>query len=114
MILAYRFHSFFPFLFFLSISLLTLFKNDKFYINKEKIRREKKWLKKAIPSFNDDKKKQTHVINNLMGECNTVLSAYTKYRHLGYCCTHPPNCSLYLAHCFLKLCTPGSVVTNHS
>ena len=24
-----------------------------------------------------------------MGVCNTILSAYTKYRHLGYCCTHP-------------------------
>ena len=24
-----------------------------------------------------------------MGECNTILSAYTKYRHLGWYCTHP-------------------------
>ena len=24
-----------------------------------------------------------------MGECNSILSAYTKYRHLGYYCTHP-------------------------
>ena len=23
-----------------------------------------------------------------MGECSTVLSTYTKYRHLGYYCTH--------------------------
>ena len=23
-----------------------------------------------------------------MSECNTILSAYTLYRHLGYCCTH--------------------------
>ena len=29
-----------------------------------------------------------------MDECNTILSAYTKYRHLGYCCTHPSLCSL--------------------
>ena len=26
--------------------------------------------------------------NMTMGECNTILSAYTKYRHLGLCCTH--------------------------
>ena len=24
-----------------------------------------------------------------MGECNTILSAYTLYRHLGLCCAHP-------------------------
>ena len=24
-----------------------------------------------------------------MGECNTILSAYTLYKHLGWCCTHP-------------------------
>ena len=24
-----------------------------------------------------------------MGECNTIQSAYTKYRHLGLCCIHP-------------------------
>ena len=27
-----------------------------------------------------------------MGECNTILSAYTLYRHLGWCCTHPSIC----------------------
>ena len=27
-----------------------------------------------------------------MGECNTILSAYTKYRHLGLCCIHPSIC----------------------
>ena len=26
--------------------------------------------------------------NKSMGECNTILSAYTLYRHLGRCCTH--------------------------
>ena len=30
--------------------------------------------------------------NNSMDECNTILSAYTLYRHLGWCCTHPSNC----------------------
>ena len=30
-----------------------------------------------------------------MGECNTILSAYTKYRHLGKCCSHPSKCALY-------------------
>ena len=24
-----------------------------------------------------------------MGGCNTIVSAYTLYRHLGLCCTHP-------------------------
>ena len=28
----------------------------------------------------------------LMGGCNTILSAYILYRHLGYCCTHPSYC----------------------
>ena len=27
-----------------------------------------------------------------MGACNTILSAYTKYRHLGSCCTHQSIC----------------------
>ena len=26
-----------------------------------------------------------------MGECNTILSAYTLYRHLGQYCTQPSN-----------------------
>ena len=26
---------------------------------------------------------------NIQGECNTILSACTKYRHLGQYCTHP-------------------------
>ena len=29
-----------------------------------------------------------------MVECNTILTAYTKYRHLGWCRTHPSICSL--------------------
>ena len=39
--------------------------------------------------FFDHSKRLKH---NSMGECNTILSAYTKYRHLGQCCTHPSNC----------------------
>ena len=26
------------------------------------------------------------------GECNTILSVYTLYRHLKYCCIHPSIC----------------------
>ena len=29
--------------------------------------------------------------SHAMGECNAILSAYTKYRHLGCYCTHPTN-----------------------
>ena len=29
-----------------------------------------------------------------MGECTTILSAYTVYRHLGQCCTNPSVWSL--------------------
>ena len=29
-----------------------------------------------------------------MGERNTNLSAYTKYRHLGKCCAHPSKLSM--------------------
>ena len=32
---------------------------------------------------------------NSMGECNTILSAYTRYRHLGYCCIHPSKCQTH-------------------
>ena len=30
-----------------------------------------------------------------MGECNTILSAYTMYRHLEYYYTHPSICRHY-------------------
>ena len=33
-----------------------------------------------------------------MGECNSILSAYTLYRHLGWCCIHPSIYGLYIAH----------------
>ena len=33
-----------------------------------------------------------------MGECNTILNAYTKYRHLGQCCTNPSKCLAHLSH----------------
>ena len=33
-----------------------------------------------------------------MGECNTILSAYTLYRHLGWCCTHPSICASQTHH----------------
>ena len=42
-----------------------------------------------------------------MGECNTILSAYTKYRHLGWCCTHP---SIYLVCQNVVLCGNGLTV----
>ena len=32
-----------------------------------------------------------HILS--MGKCNTILSAYTKYRHLGWCCTQPSKCT---------------------
>ena len=28
-----------------------------------------------------------------MAECNSILSAYTLYRHLGWCCTKPSICN---------------------
>ena len=31
-----------------------------------------------------------------MGECNTILSAYTLYWHLGYYCTHPMICIIMM------------------
>ena len=31
-----------------------------------------------------------------MGECNTILGAYTMYRHLEWCCTHPSICCTYI------------------
>ena len=33
-------------------------------------------------------------MENLMGESNTVVSAYTTYRHLQQYCSHPWRCSL--------------------
>ena len=32
-------------------------------------------------------------INYSVAECNTILSAYTKFRHLGQCCAHASYCS---------------------
>ena len=32
-------------------------------------------------------------LSKSMGECNTILSACTKYRPLGKCCTHPSKSS---------------------
>ena len=49
-------------------------------------------------------------VNESMGECNTILSAYTLYRHLGQYCTHPsewlnpfPNKPLILRVCSTNL-----------
>ena len=36
-------------------------------------------------------KRKFKLKHNTMGECNAILSAYTLYRHLGYCCSHPSN-----------------------
>ena len=33
------------------------------------------------------------MVSTSMAECNTILSAYTKYRHLGECCTQPSTYS---------------------
>ena len=30
-----------------------------------------------------------------MGECNTILCAYTLYGHIGWCCTHASIYTLY-------------------
>ena len=32
----------------------------------------------------------------MMGECNTILSAYALYRHLEYYCTHPSSSRVFL------------------
>ena len=56
-----------------------------------------------------------------MGECNTILSAYTKYRHLGYCCTRPPKYSYqyliavnYLPHYRIRLWNDIEQITPHN
>ena len=48
-----------------------------------------------------------HDTNNIsLDECNTILCAYTLYRHLGYYCTHP-SISIFLYFAVIRL--DGSV-----
>ena len=43
--------------------------------------------------------REISTVYDLMAEYNTTLSAYTKYRHLGKCCTHPLNvCDMIESH----------------
>ena len=46
------------------------------------------WLQKQLTL----EKKGLFMLNTSMGESNTILSAYTLYRHLEQCCSHPSTC----------------------
>ena len=40
-----------------------------------------------------------------MGESNTVVSAYTMYRHLQQYCSHPSIYALIMYHAFIQIKT---------
>ena len=54
--------------------------------------------------------KITIKVSTLFVECNTILIAYTSYRHLEYYCTHPSINSVFYNDLKLLVCSRQSSV----